>query len=272
MDFKPLVTTLLGDGLFAMAGGGTRMSKDYTNIDLKDGRVVRLEFYQPKSSSRTELKVLSEAISELFGMAFWHSKEAKCRWQIGKIRKRLLGLQLVILAFAASTKEQIGYALLDKTTTGDHWILFVDSMGITPEWQGSGLGIQMFLETFKRMPYNIVVARTQNPVFVLMLQSLNPETLLPLTTYYEQQGDLQLLKWLTEGIMELSKVQNIDLRRGLCKEAYSEGKLGNYEIDLRNPKIDWVEHRFEELGLNRNGGDALIVLAKGIKVKGIPKE
>lgn len=245
---------------------------DYARVHLADDRLVYLEFFQPESSSIMGLEVFAEVISRLFGRAFWHSEHVERRWPVDKIVQRLPKLVLALLAFAVSTKEQIGYALFDRATFGHHKILFVDSMGISPDWQGNGLGTQMLFEGLKRLPSNAVAARTQNPAFALMLQNLDPEKLLPLTAYYGQEDDLQQLKSLKEKVTELKEIKNFDLRSGLCKEAYSEGKLGDYEIDRRNPKINQIEQRFEELGLNRDRGDAVVVLAEGIKTKGVPQK
>ncbi len=74
-----------------------------------------------------------------------------------------------------------------------------------------------------------------------------------------------ILDRFLEGRIELKEV-NIDLRSGLCRKAYREGKLGDYKVNRSNIQVDQIESKFEQLGLNRDDGDAIVVIAKNIEV------
>lgn len=243
------------------------MSKPYLNgmnecirLQLRGHRIACLKFFQPKLLPKSDLRSFAERISKIFGRAFWHSDDPEKRWTVDKIMQRLPKMQCTVLALS---NKAIGYAMFDSATYDDHKILFVDSIGIVPDWQHSGLGIKILFEVLKHMPCASVAARTQNPAFILMLRKLEPQALLPLTACYEGH-DLELLKALKREIIEL-KGANIDLRSGLCRKAYHGKKLGDYEVNLSNSQINQIESRFEQLGLNRDDSDAIVVIAKNIK-------
>lgn len=241
---------------------------DFSKVTLKNGAQVCLEFFEPESYKNNKfeaLELFANQISILFGEAFYPSRHPPKLWDPEHIMKRLPKVKLGVLVFNGSPRKTIAYALFDQARWGEYRILFVDSMGVSKapvNWQRTGLGTQIMREALKRLPAETVAARTQNPDFVLMLQKLKPQELLPGESGYSGK-DLELIKAIKEQVIELHEA-DVDLSKGICKKAYRERKLGDYEIDLNNKLVSQIEQRFEALGFNRDDGDAVVVVAKGM--------
>lgn len=245
----------------------------HTRVHLKKGKAATLIFFNPKEIPSFGLEKIAKKISKLFAWAFWHSNEYSKMWQVKSIMNRLPFVSLAILAFSDSTEDPIGYALFDICNYQDKKILFIDSMAaigrvpeVSEDWQSYGLGSAMLKEGMKQIPTDIVAARTQNPAFILMIEkNLNPKELCPFTTELKYTGEnLNLLKTMLNQVTEL-RGEKVDLNTGISRWAYREGKLGDYLIRSEtDQRVKEIEDQMNVLGLKREAGDAIIVLAKGI--------
>jgi 2-polyprenyl-3-methyl-5-hydroxy-6-metoxy-1,4-benzoquinol methylase/ribosomal protein S18 acetylase RimI-like enzyme len=245
---------------------------DFSKFTLKNGEQICLEFFEPKQWKEPNLdplKVFADKISVIFGEAFYPTRHPPKIWNIEHIMTRLPEIKLGVLAYSRTSRKAIAYALFNHICCGEQRILFVDAIGISQvpvNWQGSGIGTTIIRETLKRLPAENVAARTQNPSFVKILQKLNPDgQIVPLDRDYGR-SDKRLLRGLIKSVKEL-KEKRIILNNGLCRMAYSEGKLGDYQIDARDKEIEEIEKRFNDIRMDRDRGDAIVFVSKDLHTK-----
>lgn len=244
---------------------------EFKKVRLSNGREMIIVFIHPGTMKRDHLYPFAAQISKLFGRAFWHSDEPGKGWALPSIMRRLPDMALAILAFEATSREPVGYALFDHMKCEGRSILLVSSEGVSgvgPDgaggWQGGGLGIEMLKEALRRLPSDALVARTQNGGIARMLRKLRPGRIYPLDATYS--GDsAALLQAVEEGAAELRRSE-IEPSTGISKGVYREGKLGDYEECVNPEYIREFEERMLELdpSWNRGRGDAVVLIAEDI--------
>lgn len=246
---------------------------DFSRVTLSDNSEVCLEFIWPATMTESGLILIAEVISKLFVSAFWHSEVTAKHWPVEDIMLRLPTLALIVLTFEASSRKPIGYMMFDRASWNGCSILFVDSGAVIGDskedsrnWQNSGVGSRMFREGLRRIPSDIVIARTQNPAAVRLLRSkaLNFSRIIPLDADYSP-ADSELIRSVKNQIIELRDA-DIDLKTGICKEAYKEGELGHQVGDMDDEELDvaFFKNRMKQLdpSWDSKQGDAVILIAR----------
>jgi hypothetical protein len=253
---------------------------EFIKLKLKNEQEVCLELIRPQSMNPHSLVPIARKISELFGRAFWHSDEPEKRWHVERIMKRLPKLPLVILAFDES-RQAVGYALYNQVRWRERLILFADSSGVSggspnfpQNWQNSGLGFEMLKEALRQLPSDMIAARTQNAAIYPMFRKLNtkkkeepnqePFRILPVDAPYSDD-DIELLKAIQKQIPEIGSTK-IELDTGISKQIYKEGRLGDYEGNVKSEVLKQFEERMKRIdpSWSRERGDAVILIVQNV--------
>ncbi len=246
---------------------------DFARVSVRDGREVLLRFVRPGELSAETLISFAEQISRVFGRSFARSEHPSNPWLAKSVMQHLADVPLAALAFDASSREPIGYALVDRVEWKGTGMLFIDSIALSdavpprvPEsWQGLGLGNKIVLECLRRLPAQIVAARTQNPAVERLLRNFEPERLLSFDETYRGE-DQEMLRSLVEQVAELRGAGNINYETGVCRDAYG----GRHLIEEAPDRSAPFHRRMRELDpeWQPEGGDAVILSAVNI---GFPK-
>lgn len=243
---------------------------DFSLFCGSDQQGAYLEFIQPREFANADLGPIAEEISKLFGRAFWRSENTENRWSVENLMKELPDVDLVVLAFDATDRVSIGYALFERVFLSNQAVLFVDSIGVAGtiaeldiERPRPGLAFEMIRQALRRLPADTVAARTQNPALVRLLRKLNPEQIVPIDADFGSE-QVKMLKTINDQVKELVNVR-IDLASGVSKHAYP-GLLGDYERLLPQEEIESFDNRMKQLepSWKREAGDAVIVIARDI--------
>lgn len=213
---------------------------------------------------------LARRISATFDRAFYPSGARHRRWKVAEVQATLSRADLAILIRSPGRRGDAAYAVFSRGEAGGQGVLFVDSMGVVgprAEGQGRGLGRWLVAQALRQYPSEIVAARTQNPAFVRMLQSLRPGELLPGPNGYGAT-DRGLLRSIVRRFGG-EWADRVDLETGVCRQAYGRTRLGEYTVDRSEPTIARIEARLRGLdrgrGFDRDGGDAVVVVAKWLR-------
>ena len=247
--------------------------EDFSRIETKDGTKVSLEFIQPTRLKPEGLLPIAQVISKLFNRAFWDDNDTARDWPVETIMRRLPELPLVMLAFDASSREPIAYMMFDQASYNGHSILFIDSVGVIADnqdrsrnWQKSGVGAKMLEEGLRRVPHDIIMARTQNPAVVRLLRKevVKLRHIAPLDADYSP-ADSELLRFVKDQIVELRDAE-VDLVTGVCKRAYKEGELGNQVANMKEDAEDvaFFKNRMKQLdpSWDSKQGDAVVLIVR----------
>lgn len=151
-----------------------------------------------------------------------------------------------------------------KIITRDYIRLMYYSRVVSKGYQGKGIGSRMFVTSLDFFKPNIVVARSQNPAALYSstreLRKNGAKIIFPFDQSFDESAEAKdALIWLIESLGY--SIDKINLSTGVHKAAYSEKKLGDYEIRSEHPGIKAMEERLNELGLDRMNGDAVFYLA-----------
>jgi hypothetical protein len=111
-----------------------------------------------------------------------------------------------------------------------------------------------------------VGGRTQNPA--VMLRYSRWGALYPLDRAYATEPGASVMAFLIENIREvgeLDAVGRLDRGTGVIHCAYTEGKLGDYEIRI-DPRVAKWETWLVANGFDRNRGDAVAIVAERLVI------
>ncbi len=127
--------------------------------------------------------------------------------------------------------------------------------------QGKGYGTQITQRALSlHLDAKYLTFSTQNPGQILSTIRAIPDAIFaPIDIGYDQDPDFR--KDL-ELIFDHTHRTNIDFSTGIRKGVYSRERFGDYEVDMTNEKIARIERRLLELGLNRDKGDGVFVMAR----------
>lgn len=247
--------------------------EDFSRIKFKDNSEVSLEFIQPTRVKPEGLLPIAQVISKVFKRAFWDNNDTARDWPVERIMRRLPQLSLAMLAFDTSSREPIGYMMFDRASWNDLSILFVDSVGVigknqneSRNWKRSGVGTQMLKEGLRRVPHDIIIARTQNPAVVRLLRKelVKLRHIAPLDADYSP-ADSELLLAVKDQILELRDAE-VDLVTGVCKRAYKGGELGNQVANMKEDDEDvaFFKNRMKQLdpSWDSKQGDAVVLIVR----------
>ncbi|MDE1870147.1 MAG: hypothetical protein KGH71_04150 [Candidatus Micrarchaeota archaeon] len=231
---------------------------EYKIVENVSGQSHKLILFKPKLISEENLIKKSEDISLIFGSAFYNKEGSFQEWPPERVLRRIREISFGILV--EKEGQKIGYAIFESPSCELGNILFINSIGFAK--QGAGLGQLIMREAINLEKSRIVAGRTQNPNLIKMLRRLNPVSILPIDEdYSSSEQNRQILDALRDKTVELRNAV-IDDNTGVCKKAYSKGKLGNYPVNLPDLETTKIQSRFNQIGLDQNGGDAVIVTAK----------
>ena len=211
--------------------------------------------------SSDDQDLIARKVSHVFTNAFSTSRN-DMKWPLNSIMNRLASLYLVVIITLRSSQEPIAYGLFE-TAFHDESILFIDALAVDIKYQNKGIATSILKIALKKSKSRTVAFRTQNPAMIKLILKFNPKTVVPIDAEYTAVTK-NVLSSLTEQVAELKGVRNIT-SAGLCKRVYHEGRLGDYTINMEDPVILSIENRLQALGLQRDEGDALVVIAHDIE-------
>lgn len=84
--------------------------------------------------------------------------------------------------------------------------------------------------------------------------------ILPIDESYQDGSDEQQILWYLAS--RAMRPTIVDKNTGVAQRVYPEGRTGGFVPDLRNRRYRRIRRRFEELGLNKDRGDAIYYVAR----------
>lgn len=183
-------------------------------------------------------------------------------WSIERVQKALVRSTVIGLLWSSSGVLD-GYAFYsapDVPLKGS-WLLWEDAICLRKPLQGRGLSTRVLIEVSSLFPdreFGWLGGRTQNPL--VLKRYLHRATLvLPLNLGYDGNDGEEIMTFLLRHIEEAC---GVDPKVGIFRNAYKDGRLGDYKVDLSDPEVAGVERRLAELNFDRDKGDAVIATAK----------
>lgn len=152
-----------------------------------------------------------------------------------------------------------GYVIEEITDIGK--VIYESGKMVQKNIQGKGYGTQITQRVLSMHPdAKYLTFSTQNPGQILSTKRAIPDAIFaPIDVgYYQNPGfrkDLEL-------IFEHTHRTNIDFSTGIRKGVYSGERFGDYVVDITNEKVARIERCLLELGLNRDKGDGVFVMAR----------
>lgn len=132
------------------------------------------------------------------------------------------------------------------------------------KYQAQGWGTALLCAAVSIHKPQIVVAQSQNPAAILAsvkaLRQLGAVDVYPITADINSSDDAVFALYLMNTIKSEKGGTSIDPETGIMRQIYvpeTGGRLGAYQIKLNNPGIAEIEDRLQQLGLNRDEGDAV---------------
>lgn len=219
--------------------------------------------FTPARVGNADRELIARKVSHVFTKAFWISRD-DMKWPVNSIMARLTSLYLAVIVSLKSSQEPVAYGLFETAFHDNESILFIDALAVDIKYQKKGIATSILKIALKKSKSCTIAFRTQNPAMIKLILKFNPETVVPINTEYNT-GVKNVLSSLAEHVVELKGVRDMNLSTGLCKRVYREGRLGDYTINMEDPVIASIENRFQKLGLQRDEGDAIVVIARDIK-------
>lgn len=212
--------------------------------------VIQLRFIEGE-----ELIAAAPQLAELCGDAFGSPAMASVDSMLHIIKYEPQAL------VAATDTATIGF-LTHRIYNGwaDRYLHF--SRVIRKGYQRQGLGSRMLAQVIDHHQPSVVGARSQNPAAVASsirtLRSRGASLVFP---FYSEK-DREAAQRMAEGHIQAVGSHMPDLRTGLLRRAFDQGRLGDYEIDVRHPDVQVVEDHMQKIRLDRVAGDALFYCAR----------
>jgi ribosomal protein S18 acetylase RimI-like enzyme len=215
---------------------------------MKTGKV---EYRQPLKDdmSDNEIVEIAEVIHSIFKNAF-----GMPTWTEEKIQRYLQTRPNLLLAYFENAPILYCTILL-KNYKGLDDYLWIDTIAVNKNFQKQGLGEQTLTYLLKRYSdIKWIGARTQNPNIVKLMQKFC-YPVFPLDISYEYEEAKEIFGFSRENIPECKVASEY----GVCKNVYSEGRLGDYP---NREELQEINRMFREIGCNRNDGDAAIIIGR----------
>jgi hypothetical protein len=204
---------------------------------------------------------LPRQINGVFRDGFGLSRD----WSSKGLQKALTESTVIGLLRDPDSDELGGYAfyLVPGVPLQDTCLLWEDAICLRKSLQGRGLSARVLEEVSSLFPdrqFGWLGGRTQNPL--VLKRYLHRATLvLPVNLGYESEQGKRVMSFLCKHITEVREPEGMEPGTGICRAVYG-GKLGDYKVDLTDPEVADIEHRLTELDFNREGGDAVIAMAR----------
>ena len=210
---------------------------------------IETHHFLVKSLNTIELMEISRSVRYVFQNAFGLTS-----WTEEKIQKHLQGCSDVFLKFIDD--KPISYCTLLRKSykeTGDY--LWINALAVDRHYQNQGIGKQIvehLLKQYRNTKY--LGGRTQNPSVVRLRQSFC-SPVFPLDVSYETKTGKELLDFSRKNIPESKAVD----KWGVCKQVYSEGRLGDFPDRL---ELIAINEMFASVGCNRDNGDTVVIIGQ----------
>lgn len=175
-----------------------------------------------------------------------------------RIKGRLIKEPYVILA--ENKGKLLGFQFQSIHTTQEQRYLYYSRV-IREDQQGKGIAQLLLNEAIDLYGPSVVGARSQNPAeilsFIKLMEKKGIESIYPFNMNNEE---VQVI--LTEFLKEIGFLGKVEIRTGLGKNSYEEGRLGDYGIEFENLKIKQIEEYLQTIGLSRDSGDTVFYFAR----------
>ncbi len=176
-------------------------------------------------------------------------------WSLEGIKRKLQQSDLIGLLI--DRQNIVGYGMFqfpDKLLLGKN-IVWENSIAVKKEYQNKGFSNLLFRQIVNsNMQIKWIGGRTQNPLIINRYAKFG--CLFPFDNSYNSVNGKMIIEYLLANIRQLFNLK-ID-EYGICKNLYSEGKLGDYEI---NPN-DKFEKQLNQFNFQRLNGDCIIILTE----------
>jgi hypothetical protein len=125
--------------------------------------------------------------------------------------------------------------------------------------QGQGLGKKITRRAYELTEPEYFSMRTQNPAEVLSIKNTFVNSLFaPFDIDYPTDSQLHSGLHFMRDILDMG---NFNSQTGLCIGFYGE-RVGDYRVNMQNPKTSKIDEQLAELGLDRNRGDAVFMMGR----------
>jgi len=187
-------------------------------------------------------------------------------WGIDGIKKRLINATVLTLLLERerTPKRLFGYGIysIPPKAFGNAYLLWEDFVCLTKSHQRIGLSkypIKMVWEYFSSKAFGWIGGRTQNPAVFKRYASFGQ--LFPFNFPFQEEKGKELMDFICSYVQEIMEdTQKLDRNTGLFKAIYSEGKLGDYSIEV--PGTERYEMHLQGIYFDRYNGDAQICIAE----------
>jgi hypothetical protein len=154
------------------------------------------------------------------------------------------------------------YSAPDVFLDGTHF-LWEDGICLVKEAQRKGYSWTAIEQAVKMFPERIfgwVGCRTQNPAMFLRYAKLGKT--FPFDELYDTVNGERVMNFLLENIAEVQEVSalnNLNRRNGICTEVYPQGRLGDYSIELDGAEP--FEKQLKQWEFQRDTGEAVLIVS-----------
>ncbi|MTJ55945.1 hypothetical protein FJR38_26440 [Anabaena sp. UHCC 0253] len=183
-------------------------------------------------------------------------------WSLDGIRKSLCHSDIIGLLYNQD-KFVCGYSmyLLPEQKLNDHLFLWWNAVCLIPEVQNRGFGRDSYFQVLRFLPQNELGyfgGRTQNPIVMKYYAKIGH--LFPFDEKYDTSEGQQIMDFLYSYIPEVQETALLNKTTGICKQVYSEGRLGDYPENIG--KTERFETQLKSCGFEPEKGDTVILVSK----------
>ncbi|GAK54776.1 hypothetical protein U27_01606 [Candidatus Vecturithrix granuli] len=214
-----------------------------------------------------KLNNVSETIIEQIHHTFLNGFSLKQGWSLEGIKYTLRNSN--VIGFLTNKKHAHiieGYAFysIPSAKLYETHVLWEDAICLKKYLQGKGLAsFRVLLKEMECLIQDKTIGwlggRTQNPVVLARYAKLG--TLYPIDVRYTDKIGRNIIKFLLKNINEVKEIQaRLEHDTGICRNFYSEGKLGDYPTTGETAKQ--FEPLLQQWRFNRSAGDALIAIVR----------
>jgi hypothetical protein len=183
---------------------------------------------------------------------------------INNIRKKLA--TSTILGSLQDNQGQIygiAFYSVPAVTLGDSHIVWEDGICLVKAVQHQGYSqkaIKKAVSLFPERRFSWLGCRTQNPAMMMRYSKLGK--LFPFNKLYSSEDGQPIMEFLLEHIAEVQTTYQrgkLNTVNGVCTQIYSSGRLGDYQVNLKNAAQ--FEQQLQAWEFQRDRGDAVILVS-----------
>ncbi len=215
------------------------------------------KFYQQGDRLQSNLpSIIQQIYMDGFGL-----KDGR-GWTLDSISNRLQKTTLLGL-LTDNNQKPCGYAMYsvpDDLLQGTS-MLWEDAICLRKTAQILGQGtrvLRLACGMFPGRQFGWLGGRTQNPAVIKRYAKWG--SVLPFSSAYDTPDNQLVMNYLRLHIAEVRDVKHVDRVYGICRSVYSEGRLGDYPVDIEGAAE--FETKLSSWGFDRDHGDALIAVSK----------